>query len=175
MELLLRYKDTKKTIDKISFTDAAIYFTGTGKGFGVERMDFSRGSRKSVQQTRGTISGDNVTDNFYVDTWWTSPPKIVLAGVVEIPSGMEKANAVGMTNGSSTNNESFIGTLEDMFKKNNHPTYVKNTEVLFADYIKKDYYMVTLINFNSSASVDRPNLLTFSLEMEVLEEGIQRG
>jgi hypothetical protein len=123
----------------------------------------------------GEITGDSVKDNIFVDTWWTAPPKIVLAGVVQMPAGLDDSFAVGFTNPngitSPSNNKSLLGTIQEMFRKNCHPASVRNGDYIeFHDYTRKEYYRVSLKNFNTSASVDRPNLMTFNLEMDVLDE-----
>lgn len=164
---------------KLNFTDVANKFADKGLGFGVERVDFARGTRKTIQQTMGTINPNSVDDNFYVDTWWTSPPRVVLAGVVEIPAGIDDTFQVGyILSAGNTNqilNKSFLGVMEDIFKKNSHPLNIKNGDcVEFHDYNRREYYRVSLKNFNTSASVERPNLVTFTLEMDVLKELIDK-
>jgi hypothetical protein len=123
----------------------------------------------------GEITGDSVKDNTYVDTWWVSPPKVILAGAIQMPAGLDDSFAVGFINPSGAtnvnNNKSFLGTVQEIFRKNCHPTSVKNGDYLeFHDYNRKEYFRVSLKNFNTGASVDRPNLMTFSIEMDVLDE-----
>lgn len=165
----------KKMQHRINFATAANKFSIESLGFGVERVDITRGTRKTVQQTMGNIKDTTVEDNYYVDTWWTSPPKIIIAGVVEMPAGKSDTVAVGLIMDDTTTtldpNKSLLGTLEKMFEKNNHPYSVRNGDTLtFVDYYMQQSYRVTLKNYNTSISIDKPNLMTFSLEMDVLQE-----
>jgi hypothetical protein len=171
---LVYYQGGKLIYARLNFSYVASTYAGNGLGFGVERCDFSKGTRKTVQQTRGTITPDNVTDNFYVDTWWTSPPKVILTGAVQMVAGSDDTVKVGyVSDGSNSTkeNKGFLGTIDEMFKRNNHPYNVQAGDIIqFHDYTRQQYYQVSLKNFNTSASIDRPNMLTFTLEMDVLAD-----
>ena len=161
---------------RINFGDIATNFASIGAGFGVERIDFSRGSRKTIQQTKGIVDGSGKLtpgSNFFVDTWWISPPKITLAGVAEMP--MAKDLPICYWNENNIDNIqrklfSFLDAMDIFFDFNSNPQKVKDDYIWLIDYNRKQHLQVTLKDFATNVSVDRPNLIVFQLGMEVLEE-----
>jgi len=164
-------------IDRINFSEVANEYGIRGLGFGLEKIDMARGTRKSIQQTMGTINDNGeVTDNFYEDTWYTAPPRIVLVGVVEMPAGKDDAIPVGYLGNSPAPNKSFLGTLEYIFRKSNTPQSVQSGAIIkFFDFFNKQSYRVSIKNYNTTSSIDRPNLMAFTLEMDIMEEYTTHG
>jgi hypothetical protein len=148
---------------------------------GVERLDISGDTRKTVQQTRGIENGDSYTDNMYVDTWYISPNVIVLSGVVKIPEAMEikvskkmqmnRTPFVGETfKGGWEDYESFIKTIENFYRWNSLPARVRNgDELRFYDFIRGGEYRVTMKSRKFGTGVDRPFLIPFDIQLIVLE------
>jgi hypothetical protein len=160
---------------RINFGELASNFGAAGYGFGVERVDFARNSRKTVQQTKGRlIEGQLVPgSNFFVDVWWASPPKITLAGVAEMPAA--KDLPVCYWNENNVDNIqrklfSFLDALDIMFEFNTNPEKIKNDELWLFDYKRKQQLQVTLKDFTTNVSIERPNLIIFQINMEVLHE-----
>jgi len=178
IELLYREKvpgTENFTHHRINFGEVASAFSQMGYGFGVERLDFTRKSRKNIQQTRGVfdLSGEIVPGtNFYVDTWWTAPSEIVLAGAIEMPSGKDTKVCYWDEQGKLGQRQmlSFLDCLEKFFEYNNNPVRVTKDSIWLLDFMKKQYYNVTLKSIDTNVSVDRPNLLIFQISVVVLEE-----
>jgi len=164
-----------KARHRINFGEIATNFGAAGYGFGVERVDFARGSRKTVQQTRGQYDKNGLltpNSNYYVDVWWTSPPKVTLAGVMEMPAAKEfpccywdETNAIGKKQMFSV-----LDALDIFFEFGNNPQKVKNDTIWMIDYMRKQHLQVTIKDFSTNVSVERPNLLVFQITMEVLHE-----
>jgi len=169
---------SKYALHRINFGEISSNFGAAGYGFGVERLDFSRNSRKTIQQTKGNIDGTGKLDpgsNFFVDVWWMSPPRVVLAGVAEMPAAKDLPICYWNDNNIDSTNIrkrmfSFLDAMDIFFEFNNNPTKVKNDELWLIDYMKKQHLKVTLKDFVTNVSVDRPNLITFQITMEVLHE-----
>jgi len=163
---------------RINFGEISSNMGAAGYGFGVERVDFSRNSRKTIQQTKGRIDQSGKLDpgsNFFVDVWWMAPPKIVLAGVAEMPAAKDLPVCYWNDNNVDGANIpkkmfSFLDAMDIFFEFNNNPEKVKNDELWLIDYMRKQHLKVTLKDFVTNVSVDRPNLIIFQIVMEVLHE-----
>lgn len=151
------------------------YLASQNFGFGVERYFLEGTARKSIQQTRGDIIGDKVSNNFFVDTWGRAPDTIVLSGVIEMPHGLDFAcrfkNGELIQSGRQVNptENSFIGTIEEFYRNNNNPVRVNRGEVLtLNDYFRGEFYIVTFKSRKFEQSVDKPNLMPWQIELAVL-------
>ena len=151
------------------------YLASQNFGFGVEKYFIQGTTRKSIQQTRGDIVGDQISNGFFVDTWGRAPDKIVLSGVVEMPHGLDFAcrfkNGSLIQSGRQNNptENSFIGTIEEFYRNNSNPIRVNRGEILtLNDYYKGEFYIVTFKSRSFEQSVDRPNLTPWSIELIVL-------
>jgi len=166
----------KWSYHRINFGDVAERFSAMGYGFGIQRIDFNRGTRKTIQQTRGIEKSDGTIkqgSNFYEDIWYTSPPKLVLGGIVEMPAARDIYVAYwDETNvNGKKQNMTFLQIIEQIFLYNNIPSKSRyGDELKFNDFMRKQYYNVSIKDFNTTASVERQNLLEFNINMEVLYE-----
>jgi len=144
-------------------------------GFGIEKFNFGGDSRKSVQQTRGTISknGDEVENNFFVDTWWKGPETITLTGVVELPNGYEtQVLTLDDGGGEKTvdSEGSVLDALENFFKWNNTPQRVSRGDyMVLRDLYRKQQYKVTFKSRQYNHDVSRQSLVGFQLDFVVLK------
>jgi len=168
-QVIKHYLDPSiQTIYVIDFNEIA-----TQIPLGVERFDISGDTRKSVQLTRGTEKTDGTfKDNIYVDTWSTSPDKIVLAGVVKMPEAITipviGATAAGKVR---SKDKTFLGMLEEMYYRNSLPSFQKRGEYIkLFDFIKQQELKVTIKTRRYPLSVERPMLVSWEIEFVVLEQ-----
>jgi len=141
---------------------------------GVERFDISGDTRKTVQLTRGVENqGDGTfSDNTYVDTWSTSPNKIVLAGVVKMPEAIT-VPVIGTTVAGKVKSKTktFLGMIEEMYYRNSLPKYQQRGDYMkLFDFVRQQELTVTIKSRRYPLSVDRPMLVSWELEFIVLEQ-----
>lgn len=175
LKIVVRSKPYTEVEKRDEITLDFHYLANQNFGFGLEKYFVQGSARKTIQQTKGDIVGDQVRNNFFVDTWGRGPDKIILSGVIEMPHGLDFAcrfkNGLlvqpGRQNDPTEN--SFIGTLEEFYRNNNNPIRVNKGEILtLNDYFKGEFYIVTFKSRNFEQSVDRPNLMPWQIELIVL-------
>ena len=142
--------------------------------FGIERFDIAGDTRKTVQQTKGIEeSSGNYRDQMYVDTWFTAPNTITLAGVVKFPEANDTNYAVAERKTAGREFapwETFVNAVEDFYVWNSSPMRINRGDyVVLYDFMRRQKLKVTIKSRRLPMSVDRPSLIPFEINLIVLE------
>lgn len=170
-------RQTESTVDETFEIDFGEIASKSNFGFGIERFDQASDTKKTVQQTKGLITGDDTTNNTYVDSWWTAPTQLILAGVIEMPYAYTDPVVNWMKGEYNPNKNdkdkvmSFVDGIEKFLLWNSHPIRLARGDKLYVyDYAQGQMLDVAFKNFNIQASVERQNLLRFDMNFIVLSK-----
>lgn len=159
-------------------------------GFGIQKLSVSGHARKTVQQTKGIIKGDQVQNNFFVDTFWVGPETIQMQCVIEMPYAVNVPIITSWQRQVATDDSvpiptppgemNFYQAINQFYLWNSHPERSnRGDELWLYDYSIGDEksglvvdtiaYKLSFTQRSWSDDVNEPNIKRLSMEFIVLD------